>query len=101
MHLHCWHGSKSFPALLFLTAGLFVPTANSSDWPQFLGPTRNGLYLTNDLADSWPKEGPGIVWQKVIGHGFAGPAVVAGKLVLFHRLDNKETVECLDAKTGG
>jgi outer membrane protein assembly factor BamB len=72
----------------------------ASDWPQFLGPTRDGVYAGNDLAASWPKEGPPVVWQKKVGQGFSGPAVAAGRLILFHRLDNKETVECLDAKTG-
>jgi outer membrane protein assembly factor BamB len=72
----------------------------SSDWPQFLGPTRDGVYAGKDLADSWPKDGPPILWQKKIGQGFSGPAVAAGKLILFHRVEDKETVECLDAKTG-
>src|SRR5207249_4785033 len=35
-----------------------------------------------------------------IGAGFSGPVVAAGKLILFHRIDDKETVECLDAEKG-
>jgi outer membrane protein assembly factor BamB len=83
--------------LLFSTLRLCV---HASDWPQFLGPARNGVYSGADLADSWPKDGPPIVWQKPVGEGFSGPVVVAGKLILFHRLNNRETIECLDAKTG-
>src|SRR6185295_15250810 len=49
---------------------------------------------------TWPKEGPTQLWQKRAGQGFSGPVVASGKLILFHRLDDKETVECLDAKTG-
>src|SRR2546425_8564751 len=86
--------------LLRLFSFLVLTRACSSDWPQFLGPTRNGVYAGADLAESWPKEGPPVVWQKKIGQGFSGPAAAARKLILFHRLDNKETVECLDAKTG-
>jgi outer membrane protein assembly factor BamB len=41
-----------------------------------------------------------VLWQKKIGEGFAGPAVSSGKLILFHRLGDKETIECLDSKTG-
>lgn len=74
--------------------------ASAQDWPQFLGPTRDGVYPGNDLAEIWPKEGPPVVWQKKVGEGFGGPIVAAGKLILFHRVDDKETVECLDAKTG-
>src|SRR5581483_4296229 len=73
----------------------------SSDWPQFLGPTRNGVYVGSVLANTWPKEGPPMVWQKSVGQGFSGPAVAEQKLILFHRIDDQETVECLDARTGG
>jgi len=72
----------------------------ASDWPQFLGPARNGVYTGSDLADSWPKEGPSVLWRKRIGQGFSGPAVSSAKLILFHRLDDQEIVECLDAADG-
>ncbi len=81
-------------------AVLFAAAGQASDWPQFLGPTRNGVYAGADLADAWPKDGPPVVWQKKVGQGFSGPAVASGKLILFHRLDDKETVECLEARTG-
>ena len=71
----------------------------AADWPQFLGPTRNGV-STETVANHFPSTGPKIVWKKDIGQGFSGPVVAAGKLILFHRLADKETVECLDAHTG-
>jgi outer membrane protein assembly factor BamB len=75
-------------------------TASANDWPHFLGPTRNGVYAGPPLAASWPKDGPPVVWQRKVGAGFSGPAVASGKLILFHRIDDKEIVECLDANTG-
>jgi outer membrane protein assembly factor BamB len=77
-----------------------VTGARASDWPQFLGPTRNGVYSGGDLADSWPTDGPSVVWKKSVGPGFSSPVVADGKLVLFHLLNDKEAVECLDARTG-
>ena len=41
-----------------------------------------------------------MVWKKQVGQGFSGPVVSAGKLILFHRLQDRETIEALDAKTG-
>jgi outer membrane protein assembly factor BamB len=79
---------------------LFASPGWSGDWPQFLGPTRNGVYAGSDLAETWPQEGPPVLWQKKIGHGFSGPAVADHKLILFHRLENEEVVECLEATTG-
>lgn len=75
---------------------LLAVAAAGQDWPQFLGPTRNGVY-TGAAGGAWP---PAVVWKKDAGAGFAGPVVVQGRLILFHRSGNRETVECLDAKTG-
>ncbi|HZL35819.1 MAG TPA: PQQ-binding-like beta-propeller repeat protein [Tepidisphaeraceae bacterium] len=71
-----------------------------ADWPQFLGPTRNGVCADLKLATTFPPAGPPIVWKRDVGQGFAGPVVAGGKLVLFNRVDDKEKVECLDAKSG-
>ena len=84
-----------------LAASAFVSAAGAaSDWPQFLGPTRNGVYGGADLAESWPAVGPPVIWQKPVGHGFSGPVVTGHRLILFHRRADQETVECLDARTG-
>jgi outer membrane protein assembly factor BamB len=83
------------PLLLLLAA-----IVSASDWPQFLGPTRNGAYPGADLAQSWPVSGPPVVWRRDVGEGFAAPVVAGGKLILFHRTGGKEIIECLDATTG-
>ncbi|HEU0009806.1 MAG TPA: PQQ-binding-like beta-propeller repeat protein [Verrucomicrobiae bacterium] len=72
----------------------------AQDWPQFLGPNRNGSTSVTNLAAQWPREGPPVVWQRKAGQGFAGPVVSGGKLILFHRIESKEVVECLDANSG-
>jgi outer membrane protein assembly factor BamB len=70
------------------------------DWPQYLGPERNGVYSGPPLADAWPAAGPRKVWQKSVGEGFAGPVVVGDRLILFHRVKSEEVVEALDTQTG-
>jgi outer membrane protein assembly factor BamB len=92
--------SNSWRLLLPLVVAATSTGASASEWPQFLGPTRNGVYAGPPLTASWPKDGPPIVWQRKVGQGFSGPALASGKLILFHRVDDKETIECLDANTG-
>jgi len=75
-------------------------SALAEDWPQFLGPARNGVYSGGDLAASWPPAGPAVVWKKEVGQGFSSPVVADGRLILFHRIGDKEVVEALDAATG-
>ncbi|MGH8245556.1 MAG: PQQ-binding-like beta-propeller repeat protein, partial [Gammaproteobacteria bacterium] len=84
-----------FSAIFALVAG-----AQSADWPQFLGPERNGVYRGPALAESWPSGGPRVVWKKQVGQGFSGPVVAQGRVILFHRVSDQEVVEALDARTG-
>jgi outer membrane protein assembly factor BamB len=79
---------------------LAAQAPGGSDWPQFLGPTRDGVYRGPALADSWGPSGPRIVWRKPVGQGFAGPAVVGSRVILFHRVGNEEVVESLEASSG-
>jgi len=46
---------------------LLAVAAFAEDWPQFLGPARNGVYSGNDLAAKWPPAGPAVVWKKEVG----------------------------------
>jgi outer membrane protein assembly factor BamB len=85
------------PVILALTA---TAQTSVSDWPQFLGPDRNGVYRGPALADTWPAGGPTVVWKKQVGPGFSGPAVAQGRVILFHRVSDREVVESLDPRTG-
>lgn len=74
--------------------------AAADDWPQFLGPERNGVYRGAALAETWGTSGPRVVWRKSIGAGFSGPVVAQGRLILFHRVAGSEVVEAFEARTG-
>ncbi len=75
----------------------FVLLALAADWPQFLGPTRNGI---SPDPVSWPASGPSILWRKDAGEGFAAPVVASGKVIFFYRSNGKEIIDCLDAASG-
>ncbi len=72
----------------------------AGDWPQILGPHRNGEAENETLADSWPSDGPKTIWQRPVGRGYAGLAVVGQTGVLFHRIEDEERVEAIDVATG-
>ncbi|MEW5977794.1 MAG: PQQ-binding-like beta-propeller repeat protein [Acidobacteriota bacterium] len=72
----------------------------SRDWPQFLGPTRDGVYRGGDLEGGWPREGPRVLWKLPVGQGFSGPVLSGNRLILFHRLKDREIVECLETSGG-
>jgi outer membrane protein assembly factor BamB len=87
-------------AVVAVVACSGVVAVAALDWPQFLGPDRNGTYAGPPLSETWGSSGPKVVWRKQVGQGFAGPAVVQGHVLLFHRVGNEEVLESLDAKTG-
>lgn len=76
-----------------------VPVA-AADWPQFLGPARDGVYAGLELNEKWPAAGPRVVWRKPVGTGLSGPVVAQNRLILFHRMADREVVESFDALTG-
>ncbi len=89
--------------MLIFACFAVVSAANlacGGEWPQVLGPQRNGVASKESLADSWPEAGPGTLWQLKVGTGLGGVAVRGGKLILFHRVGNDEIVEVVDAGTG-
>ena len=74
--------------------------ARAADWPEFLGPNRDGTSPETGLLDRFPEGGPRIVWQRDIGTGYGAPSVRDGVLVLHHRIGGEEIVEAMDAATG-
>ena len=74
--------------------------AIAADWPQMLGPDRNGVYAGPALNEAWPAAGPRVVWRRKVGAGLSGPVVAQNRVILFHRVANREVVEAIDATSG-
>jgi outer membrane protein assembly factor BamB len=86
--------------LALILAWCACDTGVAGDWPQFLGPTRDGVSPETGLLDQWPAGGAPLVWEKQIGTGYSAPSVRSGQLVVFHRLGDEEIVEALRADNG-
>jgi len=84
-------------AVLALALGV---QAIAADWPQVLGPGRNGVYGGPPLSETWGGTGPRVVWRRQVGQGLSGPVVVQNRVILFHRVSNREVVEAIDAASG-
>ena len=89
-----------FPLIAFLANAAATENAVVADWPRLLGPAHNGTTPETGLLRKLPAGGPRIVWETPIGSGFGGPAIVGKRLVLFHRVEEREIVECRDAEAG-
>src|SRR5438128_2909443 len=91
--------------------------ARADDWPQWLGPQRDGVWRETGILSRFPSGGPKVRWRPPVGLGYAGPAVAEGGVYVTDlllaegvtppadtfarkRLAGKERVFCLDEATG-
>jgi len=62
------------------------------DWPQWLGPSRNGISPETGLAQQWPPAGPPVVWSaEGLGAGY-GTVVVKGGRLFVQGLRGRQTM---------
>ena len=107
---------RLFWSLVVISASATITAAE--DWPQWLGPKRDGVWRDTGLVDKFPAGGPKVLWKSPVGAGYAGPAVAGGKVFVLDlvpadgaklpasgfakgaRVPGQERVLCLDAATG-
>ena len=58
---------------------MFAPV-RADDWPQWLGPQRDGIWRETGLLEKFPADGAKVRWRTAIGGGYAGPAVADGRV---------------------
>ena len=88
------HSSISTLLAILLTAGTVV----AGDWPQILGPSRDGQAV-GETIPAWTTPPP-VTWRVPCGAGYAGVAVAKGNVLLWHRLDDKEVLDCIASLDG-
>ena len=52
----------------------------ADDWPQWLGPNRDGKWREKGIVEKFPDGGPVLRWSTPISGGYAGPAVADGRV---------------------
>ncbi|HEX2748361.1 MAG TPA: PQQ-binding-like beta-propeller repeat protein, partial [Verrucomicrobiales bacterium] len=103
-----------FPLHLLLPL-LWAAPVPAADWPQWMGPARDGVWREEGLCGKFPEGGPKVLWEAKCGKGYAGPAVAGGRVFLpdrlppepgaakpaiDHAIPGTERLLCLDAASG-
>lgn len=83
-----------------IAVALLTAPVLAGDWPQILGPRRNGQADKETLPDKLEPGKLKPLWTARVGSGYAGPVVVGQRVIVFHRLGDNEVVEALDAGGG-
>src|SRR5437867_1650020 len=93
--------------LVSLACLLLTTFAHAQDWPQFRGPTGQGIFPTGRLPTEW-SDTKNVAWkQPIAGLGWSSPILYAGRIYLTTSVpgaNGKKDLSlrglCLDAKTG-
>ncbi|MCW8129955.1 MAG: PQQ-like beta-propeller repeat protein [Planctomycetota bacterium] len=88
-----WKKREAVWLVLAICAGaagsVRLPAAAEGDWPQFLGPNRDGIAAGGpQLLNAWPKSGPKLLWKSdplpaAPSWGIGSPVVAGGKVYTF------------------
>jgi outer membrane protein assembly factor BamB len=71
------------------------------DWPQWRGPERQAISRETGLLQSWPANGPPLLWEaRNLGGGYSAPSIAAGRVFGMGARQDKEVVWALDEATG-
>lgn len=94
-------------ATLFLLILVSLPGArrtHGTDWPQFRGPNRDGVWTETGILETFPKEGLKIEWRRPVGGGWPSPIVSNGRVFIFDvdlvKPMAHERVHCFAADSG-
>lgn len=71
----------------------------SAQWPQWRGPSRDGVVAPANVPSAWPAK-PALKWTQKVGEGYSTPVVSNGRIFVHSRQDPEEVVTALDLATG-
>jgi outer membrane protein assembly factor BamB len=95
--------SKYVLALVIITASLPGVQTSATDWPQWRGPNRDGLWREKGVMRKFNSPQLPTRWCVKIANGYSGPTVADGRVYVTDRLTDPtqiERVHCFDAMTG-
>ena len=82
-----------------------IAVLDNTDWPQFHGPLRDSLCEEENLLESWPEDGPKLLWNhEGLGRGYSTVSIAGGTIfTMGDRADDGESeaqfVIALDLRT--
>jgi len=87
---------------IIITSLICIPT-RADDWPQWRGPSRDGIWSEKGIVKRFDTEQLPVRWRTIISNGYSGPTVANGRVYITDRLATPvqiERVHCFDAITG-
>ena len=74
-------------------------TAHAFQWPQWRGPSRDGVVPAANVPAAWPEK-PTLKWKQPAGEGYSSPVVDAARVFVHSRKDPTEMLTAFDLASG-
>ena len=88
----------SLPIFILL---LITKNLMAIDWPQWRGPDRSGTSKESGLLQSWPEDGPKLLWEGgAVGVGFSSLAIKGEYIFTMGDKDGSSHLFCLQKSDG-
>jgi len=89
--------TRWFVILLLCAMPLAASGGSGAIWPCFHGPGRNNLSTDNGLLETWPENGPPLLWTASgIGYGYSSIAIAADRIFTTGMIDKQTHVTAMD-----
>lgn len=75
-------------------------SAEEFNWPGIRGTEWNGISHESNIIDSWPKEGPPVLWTRQLGQGYSAFIAWGDRIATQYQSLSGQYVICMDANTG-
>jgi outer membrane protein assembly factor BamB len=102
--------------VVLVVVAAHVTATRADDWPQWMGPKRDGIWRERGIVKAIPAAGLPVKWRADVLGGYSGPAVADGRVYLMdyerregdavndpgtrNELYGRERVLCFDAESG-
>ncbi|MHB9049316.1 MAG: PQQ-binding-like beta-propeller repeat protein, partial [Pirellulales bacterium] len=90
----------SLPEAAAAAAGSMASDAKDVGWPFVRGANYDGRSAERDLADSWPDEGPPVLWTRTLGQGYSAFVAWNDRIATQYQTLGGQYVICLSADSG-
>jgi outer membrane protein assembly factor BamB len=77
-----------------------VARSQKADWPHLRGPNYDGVSREGGLVESWPDDGPPILWTRELGQGYSGIVAAQGRVFTQFQTRTGQYVIALNGETG-
>ena len=80
-----------------------VPADLPGAWPRFRGANYDAISTEDvELARTWGADGPSVLWSIDVGEGYAGAAILAGRVYIldYDREKQADAIRCLSLADG-